>query len=157
MITYFPKNRGRLAFEDGNEKVTVYQHSDLSDYYVYYISNNLPASDLISFINQGVLFEEYPFKIKMNKSDLGLFVPDMLRSEGIDQIGELPTNFEYSNDDNEVLIGAIYKTQGESGRYFNQDEMQWFIEQDFEILGKSDLNYLKNNDSNWIKEEEQFI
>lgn len=150
MIIKIPESQGRLALEEGTEKLTIQEHSKESGYNCYQASNDLPAADLLSLIDQGVKFEKYPFKIKIPASDMGRYLPDSLRSEGIDQISELPTPREYSEDETEVLIGAVVYNY----RYMDQDELQWFRDQGFEILGKSDIKALYDSDPNWVREEE---
>lgn len=149
MILKLHKAQGRLSLQDGSEKLTIQEQGTEGDYFVYEANNDLPANDLLNLVDQGVLFEDYPFKVKLLASELDNKSP----IEGYSTINDIPTPHEYSNDESEVLIGAIIKTQGDSGRYLKQSELEAFRGAGYKLLGKLDIQALKANNENWQQKD----
>jgi len=150
MILKITKDQGKLGLQVSGANLNLLHDKSEGDYFVYRASNDLPIADLFTLVDNGVLFEDYPFKVRMKASEVDNASP----LDGYETIGDIPTPHEYSNDEKEVLIGAIMKTQGDSGRYFNQEEVLAFRDAGYALLGKPDIADLRANDTNWQTEEE---
>lgn len=150
MILKIHKDQGKLGLQVYGSNLNLLQDRSEGDYFLYRTSNEMPITDLLSLIDNGVLFEDYPFKVRMLTSELDNASP----IEGYDTINDIPTPHEYSNDESEVLIGAIMKTVGDSGRYLKQSELEAFRGAGYELLGKADIQALKANKENWQIDED---
>jgi len=149
MILKIHKDQGKLGLQVSGANLNLLHDRSEGDYFVYRASNEMPIADLLTLVDNGVLFEDYPFKVRMKASELDNASP----LDGYETIPDIPTPHEYSNDESEVLIGAIIKTQGDSGRYLNQSELEAFRGAGYELLGKADIQALKNNKENWQQDE----
>jgi len=145
MILKIHKDQGKLGLQVSGANLNLLHDRSEGDYFVYRASNDLPIADLLTLVDNGVLFEDYPFKVRMKATELDSTSP----LDGYETIRDIPTPHEYSNDESEVLIGAIMKTVGESGRYINQSELGAFRGAGYELLGKADISALKKNNDIW--------
>jgi hypothetical protein len=149
MILKIHKDQGKLGLQVSGANLNLLHDKSEGDYFVYRASNDLPIADLFTLVDNGVLFEDYPFKVRMKASEVDNASP----LDGYETIGDIPTPREYSNDESEVLIGAIMKTQGDSGRYLNQNELEAFRGAGYELLGKADIQALKESIEIWKEED----